>query len=195
MEDELLRLKRDMEGDLFQAPYQAAVRKAEMIIKQEAECMSREYGREIISRISGRLKCAESVQRKLKKKGYPCSVESAMLRLNDLAGVRVTCYSVDDVYELAARLKQSKELQILKEKDYIDKPKASGYKSLHLIAEVCVQIPGGEKRVRVEIQLRTLAMDCWARLDHKFCYKKEKFSLPKAGISLPLGFFKNFTCL
>lgn len=195
MEDELLRLKRDMAEALFREPYQAAVRKVEMIIKQEAEFMSQECGREIISRINGRLKCAESVQRKLKRKGHPCSVESAMLRLNDLAGVRVTCFYVDDVYDLAARLKESKELKILKEKDYIDKPKASGYKSLHLIAEVCVEIPGGEKRVRVEIQLRTLAMDCWARLDHKFCYKRDHFSLPKAGISLPLGFFKNFTCL
>ncbi len=119
------------------------------------------------------MKAPESIERKLQKKGCAVNLETARARLNDIAGVRAACFFLDDVYELAKRLKKQKQLRFIKEKNYIENPKASGYKSLHFIVEVPVETKNGAEWVRVEIQLRTLAMDFWARLDHRLCYKKD----------------------
>ena len=126
-----------------------------------------------MSSINGRVKTPESIERKLQKKGCAVNLETARERLNDIAGVRAACFFLDDVYELAKRLKKQKQLRFIKEKNYIENPKASGYKSLHFIVEVPVETKGKAEWVRVEIQLRTLAMDFWARLDHRLCYKKD----------------------
>lgn len=172
-DDKLLYLKKAMAGRDFLRLYEGAVQKAVEITKEEVARLEGECRREITSGISSRIKTPESVQRKLLKKGCEVNLETAVLRLHDIAGIRVACYFLDDVYELAARLKINKKLHFLTEKNYIEKPKASGYKSLHLLMEVPVETERGEQWMKVEMQLRTLAMDFWARLDHKLCYKKE----------------------
>ena len=122
-----------------------------------------------VQAVEFRIKSADSIAEKLKKKGYSGTFENAERYLNDLAGVRVICVCEKDVYELRDYLLERKDMVIVREKDYIKKPKKSGYKSLHLIAE-----PEG---VRVEIQLRTVEMHCWAEADHKLCYKINKWGL------------------
>lgn len=170
---ELLRLQEEMEQARFRYLYESAVKSVMEMIKREAAFLETLFRREILSRINGRVKAPESIERKLQKKGCAVNLETARARLNDIAGVRAACFFLDDVYELAKRLKKQKQLRFIKEKNYIENPKASGYKSLHFIVEVPVETKNGAEWVRVEIQLRTLAMDFWARLDHRLCYKKD----------------------
>lgn len=120
--------------------------------------------------IDFRIKSAKSVADKLKKKGYAVTFENAERYLNDLAGVRVICSCEEDVYELGEYLCGRKDMAIVGKKDYIKNPKESGYKSLHLIAEL-KEYPSGQK-IRAEIQIRTGVMHCWAETDHRLCYKK-----------------------
>ncbi len=168
-----LSLKDAMGQAQFLEMYGGAVQKVMEITEEVIERLETKYRREILSGISGRIKTPESVGRKLIKKGCDVTLENAVSRLNDIAGVRVTCYFLDDVYELARHLKRHSQVRFLKEKNYIEKPKASGYKSLHLIAEVPVTVQNREMWIKTEIQIRTLAMDFWARIDHRLCYKKE----------------------
>ncbi len=168
---ELLRLQEEMEQARFRYLYESAVKSVMEMIKREAAFLETLFRREILSNINGRVKAPESIERKLQKKGCAVNLETARARLNDIAGVRAACFFLDDVYELAKRLKKQKQLRFIKEKNYIENPKASGYKSLHFIVEVPVETKNGAEWVRVEIQLRTLAMDFWARLDHRLCYK------------------------
>lgn len=173
MNEEFETLKKGMEQERFRQIYEAAVGKAEEITREEVKNLEQENNREIVSSITGRVKTPESVRRKLLKKGYACDLETAVLQLHDIAGMRATCFFLDDVYALAELLKRNKGLHFIKEKNYIAKPKSSGYKSLHLIVEVPVEVESTEQWIQVEIQIRTLAMDFWARLDHRLCYKKE----------------------
>ena len=170
---ELLRLQEEMEQVRFRYLYESAVKSVMEMIRREAAFLEKLFRREILSSINGRVKAPESIERKLQKKGCAVNLETARERLNDIAGVRAACFFLDDVYELAKRLKKQKQLRFIKEKNYIENPKASGYKSLHFIVEVPVETKGKAEWVRVEIQLRTLAMDFWARLDHRLCYKKD----------------------
>ena len=170
---ELLRLQEEMEQARFRYLYERAVKSGMEMIKLEAAFLETLFRSEILSNINGRVKAPESIERKLQKKGCAVNLETARARLNDIAGVRAACFFLDDVYELAKRLKKQKQLRFIKEKNYIENPKASGYKSLHFIVEVPVETKNGAEWVRVEIQLRTLAMDFWARLDHRLCYKKD----------------------
>ncbi|MDE5803583.1 MAG: GTP pyrophosphokinase [Lachnospiraceae bacterium] len=181
-DEELLRLQKEMEQIRFRYLYESAVRSVMEITRREAVGLENAFNREILSSLSGRIKTPESIERKLEKKGCKVNLETARTKLNDIAGVRAACFFLDDVYELAKRLKRQDGFRVLKEKNYIENPKASGYKSLHLIVEVPVPVPeekavkqGGSasEPVRVEVQLRTLAMDFWARLDHRLCYKKD----------------------
>lgn len=172
-DEELHGLRSAMEKGNFEAVYEQAVRNAIEITSKTVKEQEALYNREIISGISGRVKTAESIRRKLLKKGCKVNLQNAVTCLHDIAGMRATCYFLDDVYALAEQLKQNSRLHFLKEKNYIEKPKASGYKSLHLLMEAPVMVQGEERQIKVEIQLRTLAMDFWARLDHRLCYKKE----------------------
>lgn len=179
-DEELLGLQKEMEQMRFRYLYESAVRSVMEITRREAVGLENTFNREILSSLSGRIKTPESIERKLEKKGCKIDLETARTKLNDIAGVRAACFFLDDVYELAKRLKRQGGFRVLKEKNYIESPKASGYKSLHLIVEVPVKLPeaagqgvGVLEPVRVELQLRTLAMDFWARLDHRLCYKKD----------------------
>lgn len=133
-----------------------------------------EKERKVINQISCRIKSADSIFKKIKKKNYSIDREG-IFQCNDLLGVRMVCLFMDDVYEIAKRARDREDFRIIKEKDYIKKPKSNGYMSLHLIVEVPISLKGKEdmRWVKVEVQLRTVAMDFWSVLDHQLVYKKE----------------------
>ena len=120
------------------------------------------------------MKTSESIVKKLKKKGYPITLDTAAKSLSDIAGVRIICCYQDDVYRIQKALYHVPELTILKEKDFIKRPKKSGYRSLHMITSVPIACASGIKNVRVEIQIRTVVMHLWAELEHEKCYKKQE---------------------
>ena len=124
-----------------------------------------------IHSIESRIKSPQSIVGKLQKKGLELSAKSAQKNLMDIAGVRVICYYVDDIYAIAELLNMQREYKIVKIKDYIKNPKPSGYRSLHVILMVPVYLATQKKEVPVEIQIRTIAMDFWASLEHQLHYK------------------------
>ena len=130
--------------------------------------------RKVVNQISSRIKNTDSIYKKIRRKGYSVDKEG-VFRCNDLLGVRMVCLFMDDVYEIAACLKEQEDIRILKEKDYIRKPKSNGYMSLHLILEIPQENETNDtlKWKKVEVQLRTVAMDFWSVLDHQLVYKKE----------------------
>lgn len=132
-----------------------------------------EFGRAPVNGIKTRLKTLQSVKEKMVRRGYPLSADSIHENISDIAGVRVICAFPEDVYVLADALLRQRDITLVRKKDYIRFPKANGYRSLHMIVEVPVHLAHGEKPVRVEIQLRTIAMDCWASLEHQLRYKSD----------------------
>ena len=118
------------------------------------------------------MKTAESIYTKLIRKGLEPDFDTARAELKDLIGIRVGCPFEDEVYEVADRLKAQGDVQIIREKDYIKNPKKNGYKSLHMIVEVPIYSSKGPLKEKVEIQLRTVAMDYWSVLEYQIFYKK-----------------------
>ena len=131
------------------------------------------FSRNPIPNSSSRLKSPESIAHKLIKKGIPITAESILSNLHDIAGVRVICHYIEDIYQIAHYLSMHDDIRIIKQKDYIQNPKPSGYRSLHLIVTVPVYLSTGKKVVPVEIQIRTIAMDFWASLEHQLRYKTQ----------------------
>ena len=132
---------------------------------------SMKFQRNPIHNIKSRIKSPQSIVGKLQKKGHPVSAKSAEQHLMDIAGVRVICYYVDDIYAIAELLTRHDEFELVKIKVYIKNPKASGYRSFHMVITVPVYMATTKKRVPVEIQIRTIAMDFWAALEHQLHYK------------------------
>ena len=124
-----------------------------------------------IKSIYSRVKSPESIFAKLKKQGVPFSVKNMQDNLNDIAGVRIICQYVDDIYTVAAMLGGQDDITVVRIKDYIKNPKPNGYRSFHMIIEVPVYFSDEKNSVRVEVQLRTIAMDFWATLEHGLKYK------------------------
>ena len=114
-----------------------------------------------------------SIVEKLHRYGVPVSVESVEKNLNDVAGVRVICSFIDDIYTVADMLLRQDDITLIKKKDYIEHPKDNGYRSLHLIIEIPVFFSNQKKNMRVEVQIRTIAMDFWASVDHQLKYKQD----------------------
>jgi len=135
------------------------------------------HKRSPIEHIKSRVKTVESISEKLKRRGYEVSIENAEKYLNDIAGIRVVCSFYSDIYTIYDLLRKQSDIHIIEVKDYIKNPKPNGYRSLHLIIEIPVYLSDGLRRVRVEIQIRTIAMDFWASLEHKIYYKFNK-SIP-----------------
>lgn len=123
--------------------------------------------------INCRIKSPKSIIEKLKRRGFPLTVESIEENLNDVAGIRVICSFPEDIYKLSERLCSQDDIKLIEKKDYIKNPKENGYRSLHLILEVPIFLLNEKKYMRVEVQFRTIAMDFWASLEHKVKYKKE----------------------
>ena len=136
------------------------------------EELSLQYDRNPIEAIKTRLKAPESIMDKLSRRGLPFSAESIEQNLNDIAGVRVICAYISDIYMLRDALLRQDDIVLLQEKDYIKNPKPNGYRSLHLIVETPIFLHDQKKQMRVEVQFRTMAMDWWASVEHKLRYKK-----------------------
>ena len=126
-----------------------------------------------IEHIETRIKSPESIVKKLKKYGYDSSIENMIRYVNDIAGVRLICSFTSDIYQLAKMIASQDDLQVLSIKDYIKNPKESGYKSYHMIVTVPIFLSDHVVATKVEIQIRTIAMDFWASLEHKIYYKFE----------------------
>ncbi len=129
------------------------------------------FQRNPIHGIESRIKSPQSIIEKLNRKGCPLSAASARENLTDIAGIRVVCYYVDDIYAIAEMLSLREDVHIVKVKDYIRNPKPSGYRSMHLILMVPVYLSTSRKEVPVELQIRTIGMDFWASLEHQLRYK------------------------
>lgn len=134
--------------------------------------LTNKSGHHVIRGIMSRIKSPESITKKLIRKGKKIDYETAVEVLNDIAGVRAVSYFFDDIYQISKAVKKQKDFTLIKEKDYVQKPKKSGYKSIHLIVKVPVVLDSQTTYVKVEIQIRTFAMDYWAELDSQMCYKK-----------------------
>lgn len=135
--------------------------------------LSVQHSRNPFETIKCRLKKPESILKKMEHNQMPLTLENMEKNINDIAGIRVICSFPDDIYMLADCLLAQDDVSLVARKDYIDNPKTNGYRSLHLIIEVPIYLTGEKKRVKVEVQFRTIAMDFWASLEHKLKYKKE----------------------
>ena len=131
------------------------------------------YKRNPISSIETRLKSQTSILEKMARMGIPPTRENIENNLNDIAGIRVICSYIDDIYLLADALTKQDDIRLIRRKDYISSPKPNGYRSLHLIVSVPIFFAETMKEVKAEVQIRTIAMDFWASLDHQLKYKKE----------------------
>ncbi len=130
------------------------------------------YQRNPISTISTRLKHTNSIMAKLDRYGYRFSLENIEAHISDVAGIRVICSYIDDIYEIADAFLAQDDITLITRKDYIINPKPNGYRSLHLIVEIPVFFANFKKYMRVEVQVRTIAMDFWASLEHQLKYKQ-----------------------
>lgn len=126
-----------------------------------------------IEHIKSRIKTSESIVKKLKKNGYESTISNMIQHVNDIAGIRVICSFTSDIYRVADMISNQKDIKIISVKDYITHPKASGYKSYHMIVMIPVYLSDRTVDTKVEIQIRTVAMDFWASLEHKIHYKFE----------------------
>ena len=154
-----------------QCRYQSAIREVQTkleILDNEFQTM---HSRNPIHHMESRMKSLPSILEKLRRKGFPVSVEAAVRELTDIAGVRVICPYIDDIYTVAELLTRQDDVRVLRVRDYIKEPKPNGYRSLHLIVEIPVFLQEGKQHVPVEVQIRTIAMDFWAALEHELRYK------------------------
>ena len=162
--------------------YDAAVRQLVLkfeILNDEFKVL---YARNPIHHIEGRVKSLPSIAAKLLKKGQPLTIEAAKRNVNDIAGVRVVCGYIDDVYRVADMMTRQADIQLIRRQDYIQTPNYNGYRSLHLDIRLPVYLSDRTEQVIAEIQIRTIAMDFWASLEHDVRYKVDKAKLP-AGIN------------
>ena len=132
-----------------------------------------EHGRSPMNSIKSRLKTLPSLREKLERKHIPFDVDTLEQQINDIAGVRVICSFPEDVYTMANAFLAMDDIEVLQRKDYISNPKHNGYRSLHLIVAIPVHLAEGKRMTKVEIQLRTIAMDFWASLEHQLRYKQD----------------------
>lgn len=126
-----------------------------------------------IEHIKSRIKTSESIVKKLKKYGYESTIENMVQHVNDIAGIRVICSFTSDIYRIAEMLRNQNDIEIISVKDYIKNPKPSGYKSYHMLVTVPIFLSDRIIKAKVEVQIRTVAMDFWASLEHKIHYKFE----------------------
>ena len=155
------------------AYYRCAMMEVETKFNVLNEEFSLRYDRNPINGIKSRLKRLDSIQEKLRRKQLPFDMQTIETHIHDVAGVRVVCAFVEDVYLLAEALLKQDDVTLVEKKDYIANPKPNGYRSLHLIVTVPIFLEHEKRVMQVEIQLRTIAMDFWASLEHQLRYKKD----------------------
>ena len=153
--------------------YSCAIREFKTKIEVLNDELSIRNQRNPIEFIKSRVKTPYSIFHKLKRKGFEVSLESVRHKLFDVAGVRIICSFVDDIYDIAAMIMKQDDIRVLEIKDYIKNPKPNGYRSLHMICQIPVFFSDRKELLSVEVQIRTIAMDFWASLEHDLRYKKE----------------------
>lgn len=154
------------------AYYRCAMMEVETKFRVMNEELSLQYDRNPIESIKSRLKSPESLFDKLTRRNLPMSTESIEKNIFDIAGVRVICSHPSDIYMLSEALLKHDDIKLIEKKDYIEKPKPNGYRSLHLIVEIPIFLQEYKKPMKVEVQFRTISMEWWASLEHKIRYKK-----------------------
>ena len=183
-----LLLNSDNPEDMFphMQPFQEMMMNYEcalMEIETKLKVLNSEFAlvhkRNPFESIKSRLKKPGSIMAKLRKKGLDFTMDNIENSLTDIAGVRVICSFLEDIYALSDMLTVQDDITVLEVKDYIRNPKRNGYRSLHLIVEVPIFLTTGKKYMKVEVQFRTIAMDFWASLDHKLKYKKDNLKHPE----------------
>ena len=153
--------------------YKCAMMEVETKVKVMNEELSLKYDRNPIETIKSRLKSVESIAEKMARKKVFPTIEQIEQNIYDIAGIRVICSYEADIYMIADALLMQDDVTLVEKKDYIKNPKANGYRSLHLIIETPIFLHDRKKYMKVEVQLRTISMDCWASLEHKIKYKKD----------------------
>ena len=173
-EDKLKQISQPRINDFsrLMAYYKCAMMEIETKLNVLDVEFSLKHDRNPINDIKSRLKSFQSIKEKLERQNLPFTLSAIEDNLNDIAGVRVVCSFPDDVYMLAEALLQQDDINLVTKKDYIKNPKPNGYRSLHLIVTVPIFLAHEKKLMKVEIQLRTIAMDVWASLEHQLRYKK-----------------------
>lgn len=169
---------RDRDGDIdswkeVQLIYNSALKQ----ISTKLEILNDEFQHvhryNPIEHIKWRIKTPESIVKKLKKHGYESTIDNMVRYVNDIAGIRVICSFSSDIYQIAEMIKKQSDVTVLYVKDYIKNPKPNGYKSYHMVVTIPIYLTDGPVDTKVEIQIRTIAMDFWASLEHKIYYKFE----------------------
>lgn len=183
LQNETAQLYRSYQDYLsFRHLYSAAVREIQTRLEVLDEEFSVKYAHNPIHHVESRLKATSSIIEKLRRKGLDISMETAKECINDIAGIRVVCCYIDDVYRVEEMLLRQSDMQLVKRQDYIKEPNYNGYRSLHLDLRVPIFLSARTEYVLVEVQIRTVAMDFWASLEHDIRYKADKATLP-AGIN------------
>lgn len=152
--------------------YTCAIREVKTKLEVLNDELSVKNQRNPIEMIKSRVKKPKSIVEKLQRRGFEISLESMEKNLDDVAGIRIICSFLDDIYEVADMLIRQDDVKVIAVKDYTQNPKPNGYRSYHMIIEIPVFFSDSKKPIRVEVQIRTIAMDFWASLDHQLKYKK-----------------------
>jgi putative GTP pyrophosphokinase len=164
--------------------YNAAIRQLTIKFEILNDEFKVKYERSPIHHIESRVKTAASIVNKLLSRGAEVTPASARENINDIAGVRVVCCYIDDVYSVADMLLRQSDIRLLREQDYIREPNYNGYRSLHLDIELPIYLSERTEMVKAEVQLRTVAMDFWASLEHDLRYKSDKAIPPGLGAQM-----------
>lgn len=171
-----LRIERDSDVDNWKEViliYNSALKQISVKLEILNDEFQHVHRYNPIEHIKSRIKTSESIVKKLKKNGYESTIENMVKYVNDIAGIRVICSFTSDIYEIADMISNQSDIKIIAVKDYIVNPKPSGYKSYHMLVTVPVFLSDRIVDTKVEIQIRTVAMDFWASLEHKIHYKFE----------------------
>lgn len=162
-----------LEYNELMSRYQAAIREVTTKLEILQNDFSMRYHRKTIESIRSRVKKPASIIQKMRRKGVEVSLVNIRATLNDIAGIRVICPFLDDIYLVADALAQQDDITVVSTKDFIQSPKPNGYRSYHMLIDIPVFFADAKESLRVEVQLRTVAMDFWASLEHEIKYKKE----------------------
>ena len=172
---EISQALRDIAEDyvIMKCRYQSALREVRTKLEILDDEFQMRHSRNPIHHMESRIKSPQSIAQKLKRKGLPITPQAAMENLNDIAGIRVVCAYLNDTYAIGEMLTGQDDIQLVQMRDYIASPKPNGYRSLHLIVRVPVFLSEGKLLLPVEVQIRTIAMDFWASLEHQLRYKSD----------------------
>ena len=162
------------EFDILMGIYQKAMEQVLAQLLETQKILKELYGYDVINHMTSRIKTPTSIINKMKKKNDQLNYKNMINHINDIAGIRIVCPLKSDIYTIIDIISQMPNVKIIKVKDYMNKPKQSGYSGYHIVLETPVEIGKNEIQMKVEIQLRTMAMDFWATNEHKMKYKTKK---------------------